>query len=540
MSDFSENNYELEPEVAEIEESTVFSAPAEHKRKAPVGNKKRLTSIVAAVLSVAILAGGTIAVIKLIPTLQSEETVLPTTNIFTETDVVSNFSPVSAGASDSQTGIIVSKITVDNSHGQFVFVSKQAIEDNADSLYWTIEGVDFSKLSTTKIADVISAAGNVTAIDQVEKSVDECGFSSPRIKCTVEKSDNSSYTLLVGNEAPGGLGYYMTVDGTNEVYIAREYAFDSFEFSLLELSDTSDIPKTIFNSDTSENIIADGTYAYFDSLTLSGKLYPETLTIVNNKKDTKTAAIIPYLITTPTERYANAEVLSTLVNLFSETTAVTGNCAMDVNDDTLKLFGLDDPDVVITMTINGEPKTFKFSKGTDEDGDYCAIVYDGATMIRKGDISNFDFMTNTPETYYYKSLFMVSINDISNLTIKNSESTLSFEIDNHDGTADTNNPYTVTINGNDVSSGFSDYYSDFTCVQYNSFEISEISKAPDATITFTFSEGGKSVVSLYLIEETAEYQCNIDGIDMGRITSSEYNKIIKNFGIISIGGNVTP
>ena len=532
MSDFFENNQEI---TEEMEESTIFSAPAEHKRKAPIGNKKRLLSIIAAVLSVAILVGGTITVIKFIPKLTVEETVPPTPDVFTETDIVSNFMPIS---SDAAEGAIVSKITIDNAHGNFVFVSKQAEKDNPNTLYWTIEGVDYQKLSITKLADVISAAGNIKAVDKVDKSLDECGFSKPKIKCVVEKSDNTSYTLLVGNEAPGGLGYYMTVDSTNDVYVAREYSFENFEFSLLDLSDTSQIPKTVFSSDTSGNIVADGTYAYFDSLTLSGKLYPETITIVNNKKSSKTAGIIPYLISTPTERYANAEAMVDLVNLFSKTTAVTGNCAMDVNDDTLKLFGLDNPDAIITMTINGEAKTFKFSKITDESGDYCAIVYDGATMIRKGDIESFDFLTNTPEAYYFKSLFMTSINDVSNLTIKNSDTTLSFDIDNHDGTASTNNPYIVTINGNDVSEGFSGYYSDFTTIQYSNFEISKISSKPDATITFTFNDRTKSVVSLYLIEETAEYQCNLDGIDMGRITSAEYNKIIKNFGVIAAGGSV--
>ena len=99
-------------------------------------------------------------------------------------------------------------------------------------------------------------------------------------------------------------------------------------------------------------------------------------------------------------------------------------------------------------------------------------------------------------------------------------------------------PYIVTINGNDVSEGFSGYYADFTTIQYSNFEISKISSKPDATITFTFNDRTKSVVSLYLIEETAEYQCNLDGIDMGRITSAEYNKIIKNFGVIAAGGSV--
>lgn len=541
MSDFSENNNELELEAEEEVESTVFSAPAEHKRKAPVGNKKRLISIIATLLSVALLVGGTIAVIMLIPELKDEKTTAPSSDYLNPTDIVANFLPTSLDSSNTQTNAIVSKITVNNTHGNFVFVSKQDDVDNPNTLYWTVEGVDYQKLSISKLADVISAAGNMQAINKVDKSADECGFAAPKIKCVVEKNDSTSYTLLVGNEAPGGLGYYATIDGTSNIYIVREYAFEKLEFSLLDLSDESDIPKTMFNSDTSGNIVADGSYAYFDSLTLSGKLYPETITVINNKKGSETAAIIPYLISTPTERYASAESLASLVKIFSKTTPVVGNCAMDVNAETLKEFGLDDPDVVLTLTINGEAKSIKFAR-IDNTTEY-AVVYDGATMIRKVDTesdpdNHLSFLTLKPEDYYFKSLFMVSINDVSNLTIKDSEHNLNFDVDNHDGTASTNNPYVVTINGKDVSSSFSDYYSDFATIQYSSFEISEISKKPDATITFTFNNGGKSVVSLYLIEETAEYQCNVDGIDMGRIATSEYNKMIKNFEIISVGGNI--
>ena len=64
-------------EIESVEEntdevfSTVFSAPAEHKR-APKRKKHRLLVAIASVLSVAILIGGTVAVIKLIPEKEEE------------------------------------------------------------------------------------------------------------------------------------------------------------------------------------------------------------------------------------------------------------------------------------------------------------------------------------------------------------------------------------------------------------------------------------------------------------------------------------
>ena len=53
--------------------STVFSDPTEHKRTAPEKKKNKLLIAIASILAVAIFAGGTVAVIKLIPEREEEE-----------------------------------------------------------------------------------------------------------------------------------------------------------------------------------------------------------------------------------------------------------------------------------------------------------------------------------------------------------------------------------------------------------------------------------------------------------------------------------
>ena len=68
MSNLPENenlNNITETEAEEL--STVFSAPAEHKKQANNKGKKRWPKAVAAALAVAVLIGGTVAVVQLIP-----------------------------------------------------------------------------------------------------------------------------------------------------------------------------------------------------------------------------------------------------------------------------------------------------------------------------------------------------------------------------------------------------------------------------------------------------------------------------------------
>ena len=66
MSDFPEKETE-NTENTENEFSTVFSDPTEHKSAHKTQKRKRLPVIIASLLAVAVLAGGTAAVIKLIP-----------------------------------------------------------------------------------------------------------------------------------------------------------------------------------------------------------------------------------------------------------------------------------------------------------------------------------------------------------------------------------------------------------------------------------------------------------------------------------------
>ncbi len=502
-------------------ESTVFSVPVEHKNKSvKSGSTKRIVSIIAAVVAVAVLVGGTLAIIKLIPEMSDDETV---STIFDE-----NITVVEADSSKFST------VTVKNKNGEFKLVTQQVDStdsngQNKTSKYWTVEGVDASKLSSTAMSKLVSSVADVSATREIDKPAAECGFDEPKIKVSVKSNDDSAYTFMVGNESPDGLGYFLMVEGKDTVYIAPETEIADFDFSLLDLSDTSPIPATIFTTDTSGNKIDDGTYAIFDSLTFSGKLYPENLTIVTNKDESEITTLIPYMITNPTNRYATTEHLSCPVNIFSAEVLVAGNYALDVTDETLKLFGLDDPDVILTMTINGEAKTFKISEV--EEG-YCAVVYDGATMIRKVDSSTFEFLELSAEDFYYKSLFIHSINDITNLTLKNSEGEIKFDI-SYEEDDDSNKTYHISTNGTELTaSNFQSFYKDFVCIQCSSFDTEEISAEPDSVITFTFYNGEESIVEFYKVNET-EYQYSIDGVAMGKITSSSYNKMIKNIQLVA-------
>lgn len=528
MSDLFENQQQNIEEVSttetsSIEESTVFSAPQEHKVKAPKNaGKKRLVSIISAFLAVAILVSGTIAIIKLIPEMKGDE------------GVDSVFEDITVVEKDSKT---FNSVTIKNQNGEFKFVTQQinATDSNGEAqttTYWTVEGIDVSKMSSTTVNTIISAAAEVIATREIDtKTPSECGFDSPKYKVTVTTNDGESYTVLVGDTSPDGLGSYMMLEGKDNIYVAADIEFSSFDFDLLDLSDVTSIPITTFPSNTTENKMEDGTYAFFDSLTLSGKLFPEMITIINNKDTSDSADLLPYVITTPSQRYANHENLSSLVALFSAESAVAGNYAYDVTDETIKLFGLDKPDAVVSMTIDGVARTFKFSK---IDSEYSAVIYDGATMIRKVITSNFAFLGYKTEDLYFKNLSMNSINDIKELKLNDANGDVKFEI-SYVTDDESKKTYTILANGTQIlAENFQSFYADFVGIQCHSFKTEELSANCEATLTFVFTDGSENTIKFYRANDT-EYQYTLEGKAMGRITASEYNKMINNIKKIAAG-----
>ncbi len=512
----ADSNVSEAPIQQEPEESTIFSAPTKHIAKRPKNTgKKRMVSIIAACVAVAVLIGGTIAVVKLIPELKDEEVA---NNIFEDISVIDKNSST------------FTAVNITNTNGEFKFVAKQ-ITSTDDSgkekltTYWSTQDIDFSKMSTDAMNSIISSVANITALREITtKTATECGFDKPLIKVNVEDATNGSFGFCVGDKSPDGLGYFFKLDKSDKIYVVSPTELSDFQFELVDLADKTPIPATTFSTDTSANKSENGAYTNFDSLTLSGALYGDTLTIKNNSENNASAEIVPYIITTPTKRFAKLDNLAPLMELFTKTINVSGNYAFDINDQTLKQFGLDNPDAVITLTINGESKGFKISIIDDNN---CAVIYDEATMIRKVSKDSFSFLSLKIEDFYNQQPFMYSINDISALELIDGEEKIKFDISSVDDETQ-GKIYTVLANGKKINAdNFQTFYGDFVSIQCNDFNIEKTTTSPISSIVFTFNTGSKTTIDFYKISET-QYQYSIDDTPMGRITSAAYIKMVRN------------
>ncbi len=505
------------------EESTIFSAPAEHNDKPPKKsnhNGSRILTVVLSCVAVIVVIGLTVWGRATIKNDKEKETLSDsgTTDTFV-------FEDIKVLEKDSS---LFTDVTITNQNGEFKFIKQQITSTDEDGNqtvtdYWGVEGVDISKLSTSTMNAKIEAAASFTAYKQIDQKTDsDCGFDTPTLKISVSGNDMESYTVLVGSNSPDGLGTYFKLEGDDKIYLIQADNLADFDFALYDLADMTSIPATMFDTDTSDNKSDDGAYAYFDALTLSGKQFPETVTIKNNPDEGDSASLTPYIVTTPLERYADSENLSPIVNLFSDEIAVSGCYAFDITEQTLKEFGLDNPDIAVTLTIDGESKGYKFAKVDDE---YLAVIYDGATMIRKVSVSSISFIDYEADDLYMRQMFMYSINEVSQLKFKNDEKDIVVDISYDEDDAGTKTYHISTDGKTLVTSTFQTFWANMVGVECNSFNCVETDMSAEGTLTFEFSDGTRSEIEFFAINDT-QYQFSINDDPMGIIASSAYNKLI--------------
>ena len=77
------------------------------------------------------------------------------------------------------------------------------------------------------------------------------------------------------------------------------------------------------------------------------------------------------------------------------------------------------------------------------------------------------------------------------------------------------------------------FYGDFSILKAADFSTEKVEGAPAATINLTFRTDGEVVkLDFYKVSET-KYQYSKNGVPMGKISSLDYNKLIKNVKAIS-------
>lgn len=528
MSDFPEKeNIEetTEPTLTPEEGSTVFSDPAEHKKTAVKQKKRLLPKVIAAVLAVAVLAGGTVAVIKLIP--EREESSTPSIETISVLDMKSDD---------------FKSVTVTNENGTFKLYSVEETEtsDSSDTssseptVNWYLDGYDREVIDSSAAGSIAGYAASLEAVREVtSKSAAECGLESPTVKADVVKNDGSEFSILVGSESPDNTGTYVKLSTEEKIYITETDLKGNFTFDALSLAETGSVPGITVTDDMKDYKGDDGALSSFDTITLSGKNYPEKVVLAPNT-DENLSAYAAYMTVSPTKRIADN--VDGIFGLFKSGVSASGAYSFDTSVSSRKNLGFDNPDLTATIKVGSVTQTYSFKQ--QEDGDY-AVWYDGAKLIKKASASSLSFIDYKVNDYYASWVCLQSINELSNFTVKTPDKTYSFDIV-YDDSEDAEETYVITYEGTKlVAENFQNFYQECISLSCSDYTIDKVINEPAMSFVFTYSDTSreKTAVDFKKAGET-KYQYSIDGIDMGKINSSSLNKILRQVEKVANGESV--
>lgn len=535
MSDFPEKDNINEAEQAipesninEEEFSSVFADPTEHKKKAVKQKKSRLPAIIASVLAVAVLAGGTVAVVKLIPEREEESTA-------SELETVS---VLDMESDDFKT------VTVTNKNGIFKLysVEEEPKTDSSDSsasdtsgsepeTVWYLDGYDKEVISSSLTESIVSSTAKIEATREItSKSAADCGLASPEIKADIVTKDGAELSVLVGSVSPDNTGTYIKLSTDDKIYITDSGIEEELNFDALSLAATDSIEGITVTDDMKDYTDDNGALSSFDTITLAGTNYPEKLVLAPNT-DKNLSEYATYMTVAPTKRIADN--VDAIFDLFKSGVSVSGAYSFDTSSAALKKLGLDKPELTAEIKIGKFSLTYSFK--LQEDGNY-AVWYKGCKLIKSVPASSLSFIDYKVNDYYASWVCLQSINELSNFTVKTPEKSYSFDIV-YDDSEDAEETYVITYGGEKlVAQNFQNFYQECIALSCTDYTVDNIKGDPDISIVFTYSDTARNPSTVEFRKSgAAKYQYRIDGVDMGKVNSSAMNKILKHVEKVANG-----
>ena len=498
------------PNIETEETSTIFSAPSEHndekRQKQPIAKK-----LIAAFLALALVIGATVGVITLIPEKEDEKS----------PDV--SFDVLNIDTANIEKAIITSEGKT------LTLLSTVTEKDNSSEISWAVDGVTAAYTDSDTIKNMVSNAAVIKASKTIEGALADFGLDKPRTTATLYARNSAfeTVTISIGNSAPANMGCYISVSGDDKIYLADNSVASLVGLNKLDFATTSGLVGVIKTEENAE-CFSDSSLNTFDYITISGKNFPEPMKIEPQDDETLNA-YFAFKITAPSLRIGNDDKIIELVNLLSSGIASSGAYAYDPDEKALKSNRLDNPDAVVTVSVKGKTYTILASKVDDN---FYAAVDSYGGLIHKIPASSLTF-ANSKITDYY-STFIV-LENLSGLSYFKAEfsggETYNFQtVYNKDDES-----YKAFIGGKELDiDNFKALYRQFislTAVEQDAKTLSNTS----LTLTLVHSGGSADTVLKFKPYSSARYQVEMNGIPMGLITLSQYDKFTANIKNVANG-----
>ncbi len=539
-------------------------ANSDKKQGGKKGLKKNTKMLIAVAAAAVVLVGALLAVLFLVPNCGESgdgssvsEKVYPTdangrqyaldakgNKIENDEGVLrdGNGNIISDGVVDitTQGPLLVTKIEIENESGSYTILSDTPKEKTTDSdgnettqtsdTVYTLVGFEDAAPQSDMVSSIANQASNMATtkiIDVTGGNLKDYGLDKPRAKVHTTFEDGTVVKILIGNEAPDSIGTYIKYEDKNEVYLTDSDLVDKFLFSVLDFL-SKDITDSAENEDNAE----------IESVTLSGKNYPQAVTIVPNDDETSAAF---YKMTAPSEQFVNVtngqEVLSGIRGLYA--TSVT---AYNPSADRLKELGLDSPAAKLEAKYPDKEYTLLASDVDDSGNVYLynqdtGIAYQlAATSVAWASSSYSDLK--------YEYVLKPVEEKLSSIEISVGEESYKFDLEQVKSTDDEGNEISsMKIKCGDKElqeSRFSTFFDNLTNVQRNDNAESERpSGSAVLTVKYNYSGDKSSDTVEYYDAGNRTMLAVINGSADSHVFESYTSKIIEDAPKAASGGTVT-
>ena len=307
----------------------------------------------------------------------------------------------------------------------------------------------------------------------------------------------------------------------DKIFVVGSNSKAAVDVSAFDLAISTGIAKVEKTDKNAKYFDEEGNLTSFDSIVLSGKRFPEAITFMPNTNG-DFSSYASFITTTPQKRIAaKAEELR---DLFGTVTSSSACVSFDQSAESLKKFGLDDPDIIVTMNIAGETYTYNIAaqEGTTSNF-YVAASND--KLIRTVPITYLPFANYKEKDFY--TLFMVleafgDVNRFEMVGAVNASFDISYDEDNEE--------YIIKNGETKVDAEkFQSAYADF--ISTTGIDISVLPATSETTLTIKLHHKDGSEATSLSFKKVSEtrYQYYVGGTPMGQITSTAYNGIVRSF-----------
>lgn len=496
-------------ENADAEFSTIFADPTAHSDKEKKSKNKNKIRIIAGLLAVVVLVGAIFGVKKWLPEKQGDDiATIPTEKVYA----------VNSAA--------IKEVIITNASDTLRIYREAvatSIENNSQTATVTLlDGYDNELIDTASLEQIITSVSSLDAYGKYEAD-DLAAYGLDKSEITVKVVTNEGeFTVNYGSDTSDHTRCYALVSSAPEtVFVVGANSKASVNVTAFDLAISTGIA-AIEKTDKNEKYFdEEGKLSTFDSIVLSGKRFPNAITFKPNTDDSF-SSYASFITTTPQKRIATK--VEELRDLFGTVTSSSSCVSFDKSAESLKKFGLDDPDIVVTMNIAGETYTYYIAAQEGTNSNFY-VTASNDKLIRTVPITNLPFANYKEKDFYTLFMVLEAFADVSRFELSgevNASFDISYDEDNEE--------HIVKLGDKSIDSEkFQSAYADFISTTGIDISVLPTSNETSLTIKLHHKDGSAPTeLSFKKVSET-RYQYYVGGTPMGQITSTAYNGIVRNF-----------